>query len=252
MTVSAPRVLITNDDGIDSPGLAVLARCSLELGWPTAIAAPAEESSGTSAGLLAAAADRRVVVQRRELPGLPGVEAFAVAAHPAFITLVASEGAFGPRPEIVLSGINRGANVGRAILHSGTVGAAMTAGINGARAVAVSVDVGLNPDSEPHWDTAAAVVHRFLPRVAELAQGSVLNVNVPNVEHLDDRSPRWARLATYGRVQSKVTQVDDTTIELASVEVDGELEPGTDASLLAIGHPTITALCSISDVASPW
>ncbi|MFC0106171.1 5'/3'-nucleotidase SurE [Kibdelosporangium aridum] len=247
MAVS-PRVLITNDDGIDSPGLAALARVSHECGWHTVVAAPAEEASGTSAGLSAAAADRQVVVERRSLPDLPDVEAYAVAAHPGFIALTACFDGFGSRPDVVLSGINRGANVGRAILHSGTVGAAMTAGINGARALAVSLDVGLGQDAEPHWETAAELVRRLLPTVARLDQGRVLNLNVPNVPALSqERAPRWATVATYGRVQSKVTRAGENIIELGSVEVDGELEPGTDAALLADGHPTITALRSIRE-----
>lgn len=242
-----PRVLITNDDGIDSTGLAVLARCSVDLGWDTVVAAPAEESSGTSAGLSAAAADRHVVVERRELPGLPDVEAYAVAAHPGFIALVACHDGFGALPDVVLSGINRGANVGRAILHSGTVGAALTAGVNGARALAVSLDVGLAEDAEPNWETAAVLLRELLPGVARLDPGSVLNLNVPNVPRLDEQRPRWATLATYGRVQSKVTRIGENAIELGSVEVDGELEPGTDAALLAGGCPALTALRSVSE-----
>ncbi|ALG09727.1 5'/3'-nucleotidase SurE [Kibdelosporangium phytohabitans] len=246
MTASSPRVLVTNDDGIDSPGLAALAQCSVDLGWHTVIAAPAEEASGTSAGLTAAAADRHVMVQRRELPGLRGVEAYAVAAHPAFIVLAAVDEGFGDCPDIVLSGINRGANVGRAILHSGTVGAAMTAGLHGARALAVSLDVGLAQQGEAHWSTAAEVVRRLLPDIARLDQGCVLNLNVPNTQSLgDDSEPQWATLATYGRVQSKVTRVGDDAIQLRAVEVDGELEAGTDAALLAQGRPTVTAIRSI-------
>jgi 5'-nucleotidase len=240
-----PRVLITNDDGIDSPGLAALARCSVDLGWDTVIAAPAEESSGTSAGLNAATGDREVVVTRRTLPGLRDVETYAVAAHPGLIVLVACHDGFGDRPGVVLSGVNRGANVGRAILHSGTVGAAMTAGINGARAMAVSLDVGVDQDVLPRWENAVAVVRDLLPMVAEFDEGSVVNVNVPNAA---DVGPlRWARLATYGRAQTKITRVRDDVIGIATVEVDGELEPGTDAALLADGHATITPLRSISE-----
>ncbi|MBP2324955.1 5'-nucleotidase [Kibdelosporangium banguiense] len=246
--MAVPRVLITNDDGIDSPGLLALARCSVDLGWETVVAAPVQESSGTGAGLNAAFADRQVAVQWRELPGLPDVEAFAVAAHPGFIVLAACGDGFGPRPDLVLSGINRGANLGRAVLHSGTVGAAVTAGINGVRALAVSLDVALSRNAEAYWETASKIVRLLLPSVARLDQGSVLNLNVPNVPELDaDRSPRWATLASHGRIQSKVTRIGDNAIELAAVEVDGRLEPGTDAAVLAEGYPTITALRSISE-----
>lgn len=202
------------------------------------IAAPATESSGTSAGLTAATDNRQVAIERRSLAGLP--EAHAVAAHPGLIALIACDGGFGPRPDLLLSGVNRGANVGRAILHSGTVGAALTAGINGVRAIAVSLDVALSGAEDPHWPSATAVVGDLLPVVMDLASGTVLNVNVPG-------RPRRAALATYGRVQSRVNQLDDGTIEVTSVEVDGDLEPDTDAALLAEGHVTVTPLRSVSE-----
>ncbi|MGB3437511.1 MAG: 5'/3'-nucleotidase SurE [Actinophytocola sp.] len=240
-----PRVLVTNDDGIDSPGLVALARCAVDLGWHTVVAAPATESSGTSAGLTAAKDHRQVAVERRTLPGLPDVEAYAVAAHPGLIVLVACHDGFGGRPDIVLSGINRGGNVGRAVLHSGTVGAALTGAVNGARAVAISLDLPLDPDLDPTWERAARVARELLPSVVDLEPGALLNVNVPDVPEV--KPARWARLATYGRVQHKVTQLGEGSIEVGNVEVDGELEPGTDAALLEEGYVTVTALRSVHE-----
>ncbi|MEV8443491.1 5'/3'-nucleotidase SurE [Actinosynnema sp. NPDC051121] len=239
------RVLITNDDGIDSPGLAALARGAVAHGWTTVVAAPARESSGTSAGLTAAEDDRRVQVERRELPGLPDVRAYAVAAHPAFIALVASQGAFGDPPDIVLSGVNRGANVGRAVLHSGTVGAALTAAVNGARAMAVSLDVGLDPQVTHHWDTAVAVAAKLFDRVAALPAGAVLNLNVPNRAEVGE--PERAALAEFGTVRTRVKDSEDGTIGLAAVLVDDDLVPGTDAALLVAGVPTVTPLRSVAE-----
>ncbi|MFE2756499.1 5'/3'-nucleotidase SurE [Actinosynnema sp. NPDC059335] len=239
------RALITNDDGIDSPGLLALARGAVAHGWTTVVAAPARESSGTSAGLTAAEDDRRVQVARRELPGLPDVPAYAVAAHPGFIALVASQGAFGDPPDVVLSGVNRGANVGRAVLHSGTVGAALTAAINGARAMAVSLDVGLDLDVPHHWDTAVAVAAGLFDRLAALPVGSVLNVNVPN--RPEAGAPRRAGLAEFGAVRTRIKDSDDGSITLAAVVVEDELAPGTDAALLAEGRATVTPLRSVAE-----
>jgi 5'-nucleotidase len=239
-----PRVLITNDDGIDSPGLATLARCSVELGWETVVAAPAEESSGTSAGITAAARDRQVVVRQTELPGLD-VETYAVEASPGLIALIACHDGFGDRPTLLLSGVNRGANVGRAVLHSGTVGAALTAGINGVPAVAVSLDVGLAEDVEHRWDNASHILADLLPKVARLDASPVLNVNVPNTQQ--PGTLRWARLATYGQAQTKIIRPDPGTIDVTTVEVEGELEEGTDAALLAAGHATVTPLHSVTE-----
>jgi 5'-nucleotidase len=105
------RTLVTNDDGIDSRGFGVLARLAVEAGL-VVVAAPHTERSGASASLTAPAEDGRLAVAGRRWAELPG----------------------GSAPDVVLSGINHGANTGHAILHSGTVGAA-----HGALALAVSV-----------------------------------------------------------------------------------------------------------------
>ena len=99
------RVLITNDDGIDSPGLAVLANVAHAAGHEVVVAAPAS--------LIGQQSDGRLELTHGTPPGLaPGVEAFGVRAAPALIAFAASSGAFGQRPELLLSGINLGANTG--------------------------------------------------------------------------------------------------------------------------------------------
>jgi len=239
------RALITNDDGIGSPGLAALAVGAVEHGWTVVIAAPAEEASGTSAGLSGAGEEGKVAVERRELPGVPDVPAYAVAAHPGLIALAAAQGAFGEPPDVVLSGVNRGANVGRAVLHSGTVGAALTASINGARALAVSLDVGLEPGPEPHWETAVGVAATLFDRLVELPEGTVLNLNVP--DRAEAGPPKRAALAEFGAVRSHIQNDENTAFTLTTVTVEGELSPGSDARLLAEGHSTVTALRSITE-----
>ncbi len=110
------RALVTNDDGIDAPGLAVLARIARDAGLDVVVAAPAEQSSGASAAITAARREGRTPVERVELPDLTGVPAFAVSAQPGHIVLGALRGWLDPAPDLVLSGINHGANVGRAVL----------------------------------------------------------------------------------------------------------------------------------------
>jgi 5'-nucleotidase len=239
------KVLVTNDDGVGSPGLHALARGARAHGWDVVVAAPAQEASGTGAGLTAAGDGRRVAVERREVPGLDGVPVYAVAAHPGLIALVAAQGAFGAPPEVVLSGVNLGANTGRAVLHSGTVGAALTASLHGARALAVSLDVALDNAADPHWDTAVAVAAGLFDRLAALPAGSVLNLNVP--DRAEAGPPRRAGLAEFGAVQGRVEDTGDGTIALSAVLVEGDLPPGSDAALLAEGHPTVTALRSVTE-----
>jgi 5'-nucleotidase len=153
----------------------------------------------------------------------------------------------------VLSGVNLGANVGRAILHSGTVGAALTAHLNDVSSLAVSLDVGLD-GPEPLWDKAGEAVRAVLPMLLDLPAATVLSLNVPNI--VDVQGLRWAELARFGTVQSRVDEVDDNEIELVTVSSEETLVPGTDAALLADGYATLTPLRSvaaepISDLPSP-
>lgn len=241
------RALITNDDGIDSPGLATLAAAAVECGLDVVVAAPSAQASGTSASVAAVGDTGRVVSERRTMPGLD-VEAYAVAAHPGLISLIACRGGFGGKPDLVLSGVNLGANVGRAILHSGTVGAALTGHLNDVTSLAVSLDVGLD-GPEPLWDKAGEVVRAVLPMLLEMPAASVVSLNVPNI--VDVQGLRWAELARFGMVQSRVEELDDGEVELVHVYSEESLVPGTDSALLADGYATLTALRSVDrDVSS--
>ncbi len=238
--------LVTNDDGIDSEGLAVLARLAREHGFEVVVAAPARQSSGSSASLIAAEEDGRIRIERRDLDGVE--TAFAVRAAPGLIALIAAHGAFGPTPDLVLSGINHGANVGRAILHSGTVGAALTGGLNGARAVAVSLDVGMRP-SAFHWEAAAPALRTLLPLLAARPGGTVLNLNVPNTAA--EPELREATLAPFGIVQTTMTRNDAEHVQLGVEDLPNTPVPGSDAALLAEGYATVTSLSAVSEAAEP-
>lgn len=249
------RALITNDDGIDAPGLAALARVAAEAGLDVVVAAPAEEHSGASASIIAtegtavtAAGGRGVVhTERRELPGV--AEAHAVHAAPALIVLLALHGAFGPVPDVVLSGINRGANVGSAILHSGTVGAALTAGQGGVRALAVSLDVGLREGGGEHWETAAAVAARVLPDLLAAPAGTVLNLNAPDGDAPDGVELVEAPLAPFGIVQTTMTEQDGDDVRLAIRQHRADDAPGSDMERLAAGLATVTAVPTLGSPA---
>jgi 5'-nucleotidase len=250
------RALVTNDDGIDSIGLLTLASAAVKAGLDVVVAAPAEQCSGASASITAVRREGRTLVDRRDLPDLPDVEAWAVEAQPGHIVAAALNGWFDPAPDLVLSGINHGANVGRAILHSGTVGAALTAGINGRSALAVSLDVPLHPEREPLWNAGEQLLPRVLQLLQDAPAGTVLSLNVPDLPPERHRDLRQARLAPFGTVQTRVDEVEDRGIHLGEVEVSTEPEEGTDSSLLAAGHPTITALHSVaedpSDLVPDW
>lgn len=242
-------VLITNDDGIESPGLHALAAAAFAEGLDVIVAAPASESSGSSASILGAEADGRIRMERREIQGLE-MPCYAVKAAPALIALIAAHGAFGPVPDAVLSGVNRGANIGHAILHSGTVGAALTGGSSGARGLAVSLDVGMNPETH-EWDAAARVSRGVLRALLACPRGTVLNLNVPNDAAAADRAPREATLAPFGIVQTTATEAGEGEVRLTVADLEGVHDPQTDAALLDAGHPTLTAITAVGQVPLP-
>jgi 5'-nucleotidase len=236
---------VTNDDGIAAPGLHALARAADQAGFAVTVAAPAVQSSGSSASIVAEEHDGRIAVERRTLDGLDGIPAFAVHGGPGLIALIAARGAFGDPAEVVLSGVNHGANVGRAILHSGTVGAALTGGLNGAWGVAVSLDVGMRPSSF-QWETAATTALEVLGLVMRQPKGTVVNVNVPNLTQ--PRGLKEAALAPFGIVQTTLTEREEHHVRLAVEELPNVPEPGSDAAFLAEGWVTVTAIDPVSAV----
>ena len=243
------RALITNDDGIDSPGLVALARVAAEAGFEVVVAAPAHEHSGASASIIATQGHAvtagggkgTVRSERREMPDV-AEEAFAVHAAPALIVLLALHGSFGAVPDVVLSGINRGANLGTAIIHSGTVGAAMTAAQGGVRSLAVSLDVGLRESGGEHWATAAAFAKQALTSLLDSPAGAVLNLNVPDVADAESVQLVEAPLAPFGIVQTTMTEMDGDEVRLSIREHRADDAPGSDMERLAAGLATITSV----------
>ncbi len=161
------RILVTNDDGIDSIGLHVLARsiCELDGDHEVVVAAPDQEYSGAGAAL-GALHLIQPEVRRGHIDNCPAAAVWKVSGPPALCVMFARLGAFGEPFDLVVSGINPGANVGRAVYHSGTVGAALTGRNGGISGIAVSQAVtgfgveGQGWDdsiADQHWDSAATV-----------------------------------------------------------------------------------------------
>jgi len=260
MDSGGTRVLITNDDGIAAPGLRWLAKAAHANGYDVVVAAPQREASGMSAALSAVTEDGRVVFSRQTLSGAEAITAYGVAASPSYITVLAKLGVFGPAPDVVLSGINRGANAGRAILHSGTVGAALTAANNDIRALAVSLDV-LSPtaassgsggaaiaaldtadDEARNWSTAADLACLLLPWLMAAPEATVLNLNVPDLPGAEVAGLRQATFAPFGQVQMAVAETGQDFVRTAIQEEGSRQVPGTDLAWLADGYATVTAI----------
>lgn len=246
------RVLLTNDDGIDSPGLHALARVARSRDLEVTVAAPHEDRSGTSASLTALQEDGRLVVWPTDI-GLPQVRGFSVEATPAFIVHAACAGAFGAVPELVLCGINLGPNVGHAVLHSGTVGAALTAATLGLPAAAFSLTSAQPEQFETASEAAGQVIDHLLHhRDGPAAHiGKAFNVNSPDVPIAEHHGLRNARLAHFGAVQAKIGETGEGYVTMEFNPPEAHPKPDSDAALLSQGWSTVTVLAPPARVEAP-
>jgi 5'-nucleotidase len=165
------HLLLSNDDGIDSPGLRSLADALEGLGTLTVVA-PLREQSASSHALTMH--DPLRLITRRD-------HWFAVTGTPADCVYMGVHHVLRERPALVVSGINRGTNIGDDIHYSGTVAAAMEAALIGIPSIAVSLES--SPDGGPSfWDTAAHLARRVAEALLAdpLTPHSFLNLNVPN------------------------------------------------------------------------
>ena len=239
-------LLLTNDDGIDAEGLHVLARRFADAGHDIIVAAPASDASGSGAALGVFHADAHIDVRRVAIPGCDA-PAWSVAGPPGLCTLAARLGAFGAPPDVVISGINAGLNTGRAILHSGTVGAALTAQNFGAKGLAVSV-ASAAPYEPWRWDTAATIALEVFDMLVAAPPRSALNLNVPALSRAEIRGLRWARLAAFGAVRAAISEVEtDGRLQIELRATDERLPSDTDTALCEAGYATLTTLVGIAE-----
>jgi 5'-nucleotidase len=202
-------VLVTNDDGVGAPGLAALTRALV--GWAEAssssggpghqivVVAPSTNYSGAGAAVGSVTERTTISYRRATVAGAEGVEAYGLDASPALSVIAGALGAVGPKPDLVLSGINHGVNVGRSVLHSGTVGAALTASQLGISALAVSLRAGVTPDP---WESAANLAVSLIPVLAGAPARTVLNLNVPALPLEEILGLRWARVSGAGLIKA--------------------------------------------------
>lgn len=244
------RVVVTNDDGFESPGIQILAAELARDGrYEVVVVAPATDRSGTGASLGQFPPDPNMAAHLVDLPHAPGVEAWALDATPAMCTLSALLGGFGERPDMVISGVNAGMNTGRAILHSGTVGAVMTAQNFGLSGLAVSTQWA----EEFQWETAARVTIEVLEMMERAPAHSVLNLNVPALVRDEMRGVRWGRLAPMGGIQASMvgTDLDGESrrrgLKMDVTFIEETVDPHSDQGLVEAGWASLTALVGVAE-----
>lgn len=191
------RILCTNDDGYDAGGLAVLASAARTLGEVT-IVAPDRERSASSNSLSL----HHPLRARRTRDG-----AIVVDGTPTDCVVVGVGELLDHRPDLVLSGINHGSNMGEDVLYSGTVAAAMEATVLGIPAVAVSY-VGADRENLPAWEGLVGRLLASLLAQAKLPPDTLYSVNLPAVPPDEVRGVRITVLGRR-RYQDSLTRAED-------------------------------------------
>ncbi len=239
------RVLLTNDDGIDAPGLRALAQHLSAAGHQTIVLAPAEDCSASGAALGPLRLDRPSLMRQTTLAGLESIRAYSLPSPPALCVLAAFLGGPDFCPDVVVSGINAGPNTGRVILHSGTVGAALVATHFGARALAVSHGALTGPRN---WFGAAKLAAAIVPWLYTAPPKTVINLNVPQTSNGALPRIRPARLADFGREMSMQISPERGGLHELHWRQSAISHPAdTDAALLSGGFATMTSLSGLGE-----
>ena len=228
------HILISNDDGIEARGIQVLSDRMSVLGRVT-IVAPAQNCSGASNSLTLSAP-----IRITELDG----ERFRVQGTPSDCVHIALTGLLERDPDIVVSGINAGANLGDDVIYSGTVAAAMEGRFLGLPAIAVSLVF----DEQPtHFDSAAQAVALMIDRLRKdpLPADTILNINVPDLPWDEIRGFEVTRLGYRHRAEPVVKMDDPRGRPMYWIGPAGagqDAGPGTDFDAIRRGFISVTPI----------
>jgi 5'-nucleotidase len=227
------RILVSNDDGYFAPGLAVLAEHLREFGEVTVVA-PERDRTGASNSLTL---DRPLTV-RRAASGF-----FYVNGTPTDCVHLAVTGFLEQQPDLVVSGINHGANMGDDTIYSGTVAAATEGFLLGVPSIAVS----LTSKSGKHFATAGRVVAQLVSRLqrAPIGEPVLLNVNVPDVPEAELNGIEVTRLGRRHKAEAVVkstTPRGETVYWVGPAGGAQDAGPGTDFHAIAGNRVSVTPL----------
>jgi 5'-nucleotidase len=231
------RILLTNDDGIHAPGLALLERIARRLSDDVWVCAPAEEQSGTGHSLTL-----HMPVRLNE----HGERRFAVAGTPTDAINLALRKLFTDRkPDIVISGINAGENLGDDVTYSGTISAAFEAALAGIKAVALSQamrDAGHGFSAAEHW--AERVLAPLL--AVPLARRTLVNVNFPALAAPEVKGIRVVRQGFHDYSRGSLVEGTDPRGRpyywFGLEDAEHTLDHGTDLEAIEDGYVAVTPL----------
>jgi len=235
------HILVTNDDGVAAPGLFALVKEMRRLGKVSVLAPDHNWSGGGHVKTL----DRALRVQEVRLAD--GTQAFASDGAPSDCVALATLGFIREPIDLVVSGINVGANLGHDVTYSGTVTAAMEAGIAGLPGIAVSLEVPAGLLGEVDFDPAARAARLVVQHVIEngLPPEILLNVNVPYLREEQIQGFRLTRqgLRVYhSRLDERIDPRGRPYYWIGGDAPTGVAERGTDIGALAEGFISVTPL----------
>ena len=229
------RVLVSNDDGVDAPGLRVLAECLAAVGQVTVVA-PDRDRSGASNSLTLDAPIRALKMDDGR---------YRVAGTPTDCVHLALAGLLDHEPDIVVSGINNSSNLGDDVIYSGTVSAAMEGRFLGLPAIAVSL--ASRDHKGEHYESAAQAVLILMRRllVDPLPADTILNVNVPDRPWHEIQGFEVTRLGKRHRSAPCIAQTDPRGKPIWWIGPAGGAEddgPGTDFDAVRRGYVSVTPI----------
>lgn len=228
------RFLLSNDDGIDSPGLLNLAQAMAELGEVFVVAPEKERSGGGHAITMHKPLRARPVLRQ------PGIHFWETNGTPADCIVIAIFELLPQPPDLVISGINLGPNLGEDLTYSGTVSAAMEAYLCDVPAFSISVDSFENPQ----WTVAAEISQRLASSIP-LGHPLLLNVNVPNRPRSAIQGVQITRLGRR-RYRDRLTKRCDpfgrSYYWVAGEPEESSLVEGTDSYAVHHGYVSITPI----------
>ena len=227
------NILISNDDGVGAPGIKILAE-TIKQKERVTVVAPDKNRSASSASLTLDVPIR----YRKKTNGY-----YSVTGTPCDCVHIGSHEIMEQKPDMVIAGINRGANLGDDVIYSGTVAAAMEGRNLGYPAIAVS----LASKSCVNYQTAADVILELLERVklSSLDSNIILNINVPDLPKNEIKGYKLTRLGCRHRADNIISETDprgESIYWIGPPNKPQDVGDGTDFSAVANGYVSITPL----------